>query len=90
MDYLGIQGYWVCVIVAVMTLVIGLLSLGSVRHPVQAAVTALILGMLSLFSMWAVSAFEKAAALPPPSFWHLRAGCRHVHANVSDLGGPDD
>ena len=49
MDYLGIQGYWVCVIVAVMTLVIGLLSLGSVRNPVQAAVTALILGMLSLF-----------------------------------------
>ena len=48
-DYLGIQGYWVCVIVAVMTLVIGLLSLGSVRNPVQAAVTALILGMLSLF-----------------------------------------
>ena len=40
-DYLSIQGYWVCTIVAVMTFGLGLLGVGAARNAIQAIVLAL-------------------------------------------------
>ena len=48
-DYLGIQGYWVCTIVSVMTLLLGLFTLVASRNVAQGAFFALIFGILALF-----------------------------------------
>jgi hypothetical protein len=48
-DYLGIQGYWVCTLVAAMTLVVALFSLAQAIDARQAIVVLLSFGLLSLF-----------------------------------------
>ena len=48
-DYLGIQGYWVCTLVAGMTMVIALFSLGSARSLIQAIVLGLTSSMFFVF-----------------------------------------
>ncbi len=48
-DYLGIQGYWVCTLVAVVTLAFGLLAVGAVRSLAQAAFLAMVSSIIFLF-----------------------------------------
>src|SRR5882724_13458471 len=48
-DYLGIQGYWVCTLVAVVTLAFGLLALGAARNLAQVAFLAMVSGIVFLF-----------------------------------------
>jgi hypothetical protein len=48
-DYLGIQGYWVCTFVALMTLVVPLFSMWSVATARQVIIILLFFGMFSLF-----------------------------------------
>lgn len=48
-DYLGVQGYWVCTLVAVVTLAFGLLALGAVRNLGQIAFLAVVSGIVFLF-----------------------------------------
>jgi hypothetical protein len=48
-DYLGIQGYWVCTFVAVVTMAFGLLALGSARSLAQMAFLAMVSGIVFLF-----------------------------------------
>lgn len=48
-DYLSIQGYWVCTFVAVMTFALGLLGVGMARNGIQAVFLALFATMMFLF-----------------------------------------
>jgi len=48
-DYLSIQGYWVCTIVAAMTLVLSLLVAGSAGNPMMVLI---IVGSSTLFSLF--------------------------------------
>jgi len=48
-DYLGIQGYWVSTLVAVVTLVFGLLASGSARSLAQVVALAIASGAVFLF-----------------------------------------
>jgi hypothetical protein len=48
-DYLGIQGYWVCTFVAAMTLVVGLFTLAQAIDARQAIGVLLFCALLSLF-----------------------------------------
>lgn len=48
-DYLGIQGYWVCTLVAVMTIVISLFSLGAAGNLMQVMIVGLTSGIFFLF-----------------------------------------
>src|SRR5882724_2908130 len=48
-DYLGIQGYWVCTLVAAMTLIVALFTLAKAIDARQAIVVLLFFGLLSLF-----------------------------------------
>jgi hypothetical protein len=49
-DYLGIQGYWVCTLVAAMTLIVGLFfTLAQAIDATQAIMVLLFFGVLSLF-----------------------------------------
>jgi hypothetical protein len=48
-DYLGIQGYWVCTLVAAMTLVVALFTLAQSSGTRQGIVVFLFLGVLSVF-----------------------------------------
>ena len=48
-DYLGIQGYWVCTLVAAVTLAFGLLALGAARNLAQVAFLAMASGIVFLF-----------------------------------------
>ena len=49
MDYLSIQGYWVCTIVAVLSFALGLLAVGMARNGIQALVLAIFATMMFLF-----------------------------------------
>ncbi len=48
-DYLGIQGYWVCTFVAVMTLIVALFTVAQVTDARQGIVLLLFFGVLALF-----------------------------------------
>jgi len=48
-DYLGIQGYWVCTLVAAMTLIVALFTLAQPIDARQAILVLLFFGLLSLF-----------------------------------------
>ena len=48
-DYLSIQGYWVCTLVAVVTLAFGFLASGAARNLAQVAFLAMLSGIIFLF-----------------------------------------
>jgi len=48
-DYLGIQGYWVCTFVAVMTLIAALFTVAQAINAAQGIVLLLFFGVLALF-----------------------------------------
>jgi hypothetical protein len=48
-DYLGIQGYWVCTFVAVVTMALGLLALGAARSLAQMVFLAMTSAIVFLF-----------------------------------------
>src|SRR5882762_4649575 len=48
-DYLGIQGYWVCTFVAVMTLIVALFTIVNATDAQQFIMIPLIFGLFSLF-----------------------------------------